>query len=518
MKGKNRSALRVLRLLLELTLAAALVIVLLQNRQSSAPKGAGANGSSVTVSFYLPDGTVEQQQLSPGARLELPAGKELEGYTFLGWRDGEGNMESRREIPVYESCGYAAVYAMALGGQEHLPYLDLSAEGLFRPYQAMTRREAAVMLYRLLNTDLVGSTGFLDVPENDACYAAASTLKSLGVVSGSRFHPDDPITRGELMDMLASFYPQEAKDLLFADLDSGSAFYASFCTAAHRGWIDSGAQVNADADGLITRAEAAQLLNRVLGRGKVDADAAKMVGTILDVSFKDPLFWEIAEACIPHRYSDAPDGESWSSSTPLPLRAPGFFFVNGRLHLINDEGSPVTNETVGNLSFNANGEITSGMPELDALLAQVLRENLDQPRYRDLTCLKLLYDYTLRSFSYQRRNLYESGETGWEAQEAYTMLSTGRGNCYNFAAVFGELARFLGFDARICSGSVYGTSGAGGNVSPDGISTPHAWVDIEINGELRLFDPEYAYVYSTKGDANFFNRGEGTRDKFGYKQ
>jgi len=510
-KFRDSRAFKVLRVLLEAALAAALVIVLLQGRGASGPSDTEPNRGPVTVSFYLPDGTVEQKTLPFGARLELPEGRALEGYTFLGWRDARGSMESRRQFSVYEDCGYAAVYAMALGGQEHLPYLDLSRDGLFRPYQPMTRREAAVMLYRLLDTELVGSAGFLDVPETDACHAAASTLKSLGVVSGSRFHPDDPLTRGELMEMLACFYPQGTRDAVFADLNSGSAYYASFCTAAERGWIDSGAQVPADADDLITRAETARLLNRVLGRGTIHADAAKMVGTILDVSFKDPLFWDIAEACIPHRHKDADGGETWSSSTPLPLRAPGFFFINGRLHLIDGEGSPVTNEAVGNLSFNANGEVTSGMPELDALLAQILRENLDQPRYRDITCLKILYDYTVRSFSYQRRNLYESGETGWEAQEAYTMLSTGRGNCYNFAAVFGELARFLGFDAKICSGKIYGFEGA---TAP----TPHAWVDIEINDELRLFDAELAYVYRGKSDANFFNRGQGVRNQFGYQQ
>ena len=235
------------------------------------------------------------------------------------------------------------------------------------------------------------------------------------------------------------------------------------------------------------------------------------------MSFTDENVRDIAESCIVHQYEGNAENARWTSSEALPLREPGFFFEGVRLHCISEEGSPVINDSVGLLSFNANGEVSTGIPECDELLAQVLRDVLGQPKYRDMTQLKLLYTYTVEHFSYLKRNLYESGETGWEAEEAYTMLSTGKGNCYNFAAVFGEMARFLGFDAQIYSGTITGQA----KVDDDGAvldtkRSPHAWVEIEADDGWRIFDPESTYAYLGEG-SNFFNRGEGTRRQFGYK-
>ena len=58
------------------------------------------------------------------------------------------------------------------------------------------------------------------------------------------------------------------------------------------------------------------------------------------------------------------------------------------------------------------------------------------------------------------------------------MLSTGMGNCYCYAATFGELARAIGYDAQVCSGTV-GMNRA-----------KHGWVEIEIDGVNYIFDSE----------------------------
>ena len=425
-------------------------------------------------------------------------------------------MEDRQQFSVYEDCGYAAVYALALETEKHISYLDIDSSSLFHPYEPLTRREAAVMLYRLMDTDLQGTDSFADVPKTDACYAAAATLKTLGIVEGSRFHPNETITRGELLQMLAALYPAAEQTYDFADLSAGDSYYAAFCTAVEQGWLDLAGQA-ADPDGSISRAETAVLMNRLLGRGDTIGNARDMVGTILDVSFADENFRDIAEACIVHEHAGSGADAHWIASEALPLRQPGFFFVGPRLHCISEEGSPVMNDTIGLLSFNAAGEVSTGIPECDKLLAQAIQQVVGQPKYRDMTQLRQLYNYTVENFSYLHRNLYEPGETGWESEEAYIMLSTGKGNCYNFAAVFGQLARFLGFDAQIYSGTITGQAkvDADGEVL-DTRRTPHAWVEIEADDGWRIFDPESTYAYLGEG-SNFFNRGEGTRRQFGYK-
>lgn len=129
------------------------------------------------------------------------------------------------------------------------------------------------------------------------------------------------------------------------------------------------------------------------------------------------------------------------------------------------------------MHFDEYGRYTSGMPELDELIQQVIAENTDDSMTQEEK-LKVLYEYTVTSFSYLRRNYYAIGETGWQNKEAYTMLSTGMGNCYCYAATFGELARAIGYDAQVCSGTV-GMNRA-----------KHGWVEIEIDGVNYIFDSE----------------------------
>ena len=73
------------------------------------------------------------------------------------------------------------------------------------------------------------------------------------------------------------------------------------------------------------------------------------------------------------------------------------------------------------------------------------------------------------------------------------MFETGRGNCYCYAAAFYYLARQLGYDVTIISGRV----GSDGD--------PHGWVELEMDGVWRIFDPELEMAWEAKGrDFDFF--------------
>ena len=83
------------------------------------------------------------------------------------------------------------------------------------------------------------------------------------------------------------------------------------------------------------------------------------------------------------------------------------------------------------------------------VLAPICEENETREEMR-----RAAFNYVRDSFEYLRRNYYAVGETGWEVEEATTMFSTGRGNCYNYAAAFWALARGLGYDATAVSGTM----------------------------------------------------------------
>lgn len=155
----------------------------------------------------------------------------------------------------------------------------------------------------------------------------------------------------------------------------------------------------------------------------------------------------------------------------------------------------------------------TGDPELDELLYAIVEEQTDESM-SDEEKLHALYQYVSGSFGYLRRNYYGPGETGWENEEAMTMLTERRGNCYNFSSTFGLLARCIGYDAKIYSGTVYGQAAEGETRPPD---RPHGWVEINIDGTDYLFDTDMqAVVAAWHGDDTFYMQDDGIRNQYGY--
>ena len=454
-----------------------------------------------------------------GETAELEADPEIDGYTFLGWEDKNGNIEDQTEFPVYRNLTYTASFAMQFETKKHISYLSLTDEGVFNVDGPVTNGEAVSVIYKLLNTKLTGKGSFLDVSKEDDCYKAAATLKDLGVISGSRLHPDEVITRGDFLKMICSFFPQSRETFKFADIDSKDDYYPYFCTAAANGWIESGAKVEAAPLEELTRGTFAHIMNRVLGRDTEKRLTIEDVGTVLDVPFSNDYFEDVAEAAIPHEYKLVNDREVWTSSEPLPIHEPGYFYAGVRLHYIDEEGVPASDTVIDGLYFNKNGEVSTGNDELDHLLWAAMEEEIDPNTMTQEEMLKVMYDYVVKSFSYQKGNIYEVGAEGWDVAEAYKMMTTKKGNCYSYAATFYEFARFVGYDAKLFSGVVFGDQQVfydeEGELirAPEGL-TPHGWVEIEFNGKYYIFDTEYEY--RSNGYLKMFKRGDNTRNQWGY--
>ncbi len=461
--------------------------------EEEAAELSGQERGQVTVRFIDPTGETELT-LDFGGVLTIEDGPEIEGYTFRGWQDAWGRWELRESLHVWEDTAYYAVYAMALGkNPKHEPYLYLDAEGAFHPNDPMSRRIAARIIYRLLDTKLVGDGVFLDVEKNDSCRKAVATLKSLGALSGSRFYPDDTITRRELFEILSHFFPIPRENPAFTDLSRDDPSYPAFALAVEQGWIEGD---EADADREITRIEAAHIFNLVQGRRGDSAERMEVVGTITDVSRMNPWFWDVAEAVISHSYETDDEGEHWTKSEAIPRHEPGMYFDGVKLRAADEKGSAIVDGWFKGVYFSESGTVSSGMPELDELLWDVLEKTIDPETMDREAMLEALYLYTVNGFSYSRESKHEYGDTGWEAAEAYDMLTNRRGNCYGYAAVFGCLAREIGCDVTVYSGKIKSEYGP----------IPHSWVEINLDGELRLFDPEMEMSTQYIGYLRFFNQ------------
>ena len=444
-----------------------------------------------TVSCFTPQGETLSVSGAQGQTVQLPRAPEIDGYSFIGWADQDGLIAEDGTVMLEDDVSFNAVYAIAFrdesAGGSHEPYMSIGDDQMFHPGETVSRAEAAELLYSILDTSLVGSGSFSDVPETADCYTAAATLKDLGVIEGSRFHPDDPISLRELFEILVHFYSPSTSAYSFSMIPESDSSYKAFCLAMDRGWIRD-TSVSPDSD--LTRAEAAHIFNLLCGRSPFSGEDYFLVGTILDVSFDDPFFGDIAEAAIPHEAQPSSEGEHWTESSALHLYDEGMFFIGTALHCADSRGSAVVNDSYGNFDFGSDGVITTGMPELDELVQQTLQELVDPSTMDTERMLRVIYNYVTYHNSYLRIHYYEVGDTSWVNDEAYHMLTEHKGNCYNFSSEFYVLVRAVGIDAVIYSGQV------------DPIPVPHAWVEIETDGESFIYDTELEFTQVTIAHSN----------------
>ncbi len=157
--------------------------------------------------------------------------------------------------------------------------------------------------------------------------------------------------------------------------------------------------------------------------------------------------------------------------------------LDGYLYRADDMGLFYMDEEVDGLYYGPDGRYTSGSEELDAYVAEILEPICAEYETRE-EMLRAAYLYVRDSFTYLRRNYYSVGDDGWQIDEALTMFSTGRGNCYCYAAAFWALARGLGYDATAVAGTVGWDR------------DPHGWVIMyDADGNRVTYDVELEMAY-----------------------
>ena len=153
---------------------------------------------------------------------------------------------------------------------EHRVYLHGYEDGTLRPNGTLTREEAAMIFYNLLDEASrekyeTEECPFSDLRAGSWSYKAVCTLANAGLLkgdSGGLYRPGDPVTRAEYVTILTRFEPgtYEGEDL-FPDIGKHWA-RGNINYAASKGWIEGYEDGTFRPDEKITRAEAAAVLNR----------------------------------------------------------------------------------------------------------------------------------------------------------------------------------------------------------------------------------------------------------------
>lgn len=403
-----------------------------------------------TVRFYVEDTLHSQQTVTEGEYPTEPS-VEMAGMLFRGWQNKAGQVVDVTATPITADTDYNALMQPAL--DQHTPYLFTDEMGFARPNDALTAQEFSAAL-----NALAGETAKKHFPPLPA---GSGTLSC------------DAIRK-----YLAAFFPAEEVDGALPD---------------------SGAS-------LLSRGEFAAVMNLLLKRGISEQ-------LVLPEQTKLPpdLFqgqtgtYDMLEAVVSHETGAT--GLSWQDME-IPSVEAGFLNINGWLYYLREDGQFLKDGDVGALHFGPDGRYTCGDAELDAYVAQILAQLISEnPEMDKLELLRQCQIYCRDTFDYLRRNAYEFGITGWEIEDAKTMITKGRGNCYNFAAVFWALARGLGYEAYAISGTCLKDQ------------QPHSWVMIAFDGEEYFFDPEWEWAYHDREvyDKDMFMISMTNAKYWGYK-
>lgn len=412
-----------------LQVACLLTILLLLCACSASQEPATEPPVCYTVVYMVGDSLYTSQTVELG-HFPQPVEVQLAGLEITGWLDEKGAAVEPERMPVIKDACYTVQATPKL--VRHMPYLQLDENNFLNP----------------------------DAPMNDAALRFA--LQALCEEAAYPFLPELPqtqqLTAQQLKAVLRSFFEEDV--------------IASAVTAA-------------DTE-IVTRAQFAGYMHTLLGREETETFILG-AGAVLpeDITAQHADAQILLEACM--RHTPDPEGSCWQDMELPAGWEPGLHMENGWLYYVQPDGRLLRNSDLGKLHFGADGRYTSGDPELDVLVAETLNTIItENPELEGLDLLRKVFDHCYQDYKYLRKDAYDFGATGWEVADAKEMLQKGRGNCYNFAAIFWALAQGMGYDVQCLAGTCTGTD------------QPHGWVVLKYEDVYYFVDPEWQYAYTER--------------------
>ena len=202
--------------------------------------------------------------------------------------------------------------AIGLNNVDHFAYMIGYGDGTIHPTANITRAEVATIFFRLMNDEFrsenwATENDFSDVALGQWFNNAISTSANAGKLGGygdGTFRPNNAITRAEFTAIAVRFLSDEIQDTDAGDFADTANHWAAaeIRRAAAAGWINGYSDGTFRPDAYISRAEAATIINRMLGRVP-DADHLLDEMTVWsDNSATEWYYAEIQEATNSHAY------------------------------------------------------------------------------------------------------------------------------------------------------------------------------------------------------------------------
>ncbi|MCR4741138.1 MAG: hypothetical protein K5886_12875 [Lachnospiraceae bacterium] len=184
------------------------------------------------------------------------------------------------------------------------------------------------------------------------------------------------------------------------------------------------------------------------------------------------------------------NGKIYYISTGGVIFSNGWAQIGDGIFYFGPDGAMVTNTVVDGFTIGPDGRVViPTMPVVaepqiypDSMLSQYcmnIINSVTNPSMTQDQKLAACYSFVVRNYRYNRT--YETPSGNWTGQYATELFTNGYGNCYRFACGFAYLAKALGYEVKVITGSVKAARGG---------VTPHSWVEIFYNGGWYICDPE----------------------------
>ena len=304
--------------------------------------GGGGGTTYYTVTFESNGGSaVSSQSIASGNKVTKPADPTKDGFTFLGWFSDKDckeaydfNAKVSKSMTLYAGWRENTVQENVFGllTSDHVDYVDGYPSGSVGPNDTLTRAQAAMIFYRLLNKDARAKyatkiESFDDVPADVWYTEAVATLQNAGIIVGygnGKFGPNDNITRAQFAVICARIGKlQFSGTKSFTDVAQSHWAYRDIIAAAENGWVAGYGDGRFGPDDNITRAQAIALLNRVLARDGITEESIKAMMSDPDFqNFSDNqnssawFYLDIIEAANGHDYKVENGVETWTDLLP----------------------------------------------------------------------------------------------------------------------------------------------------------------------------------------------------------
>lgn len=192
----------------------------------------------------------------------------------------------------------------------HMAYIVGYTDGKFHPEGQITRAEAATIFFRLMSDSSRSrywktSNPFRDVADNAWYNTAVSTLYNAGVITDSttNFRPNEAITRAELAVMAANFTDQSVNRVSsFNDVPRNYWAADEIALAEYMGWIEGYPDGSFRPNNSISRAEAVAIINRMTGRAVRYRDILYYAVSFSDVPVSAWYYEDVQEAANTHDF------------------------------------------------------------------------------------------------------------------------------------------------------------------------------------------------------------------------